>query len=247
VSEDTFEKIRASFPALAGAFSEFDEVAVYRFDKFVTKLLDFSADNITVEGALKRMEEAAPAERASIASGPFSAQGPVINGIPVIPGGPEPSGARAASPGAKLLHDAMFTAAAALSHRGADRRRIIVVVSDGQARGDDNSFDQVVDKLLDHGIQVYAIGTDQAFIARRFSVLDSYAKRTGGDACFLNSVDAMEKCYFRTTEAARNQYVLAYVSNNEARGPIKVFRELEVRSPRRDLEIRHRRGYYQYP
>src|SRR5262245_48645016 len=37
----TFEKIKKTIPALTGAFSAFDEVAAYRFDTFVLKLVDF--------------------------------------------------------------------------------------------------------------------------------------------------------------------------------------------------------------
>ena len=40
LSSGSLSKIQQTFPALAGAFSEFDEVAVYRYDKFVTKVLD---------------------------------------------------------------------------------------------------------------------------------------------------------------------------------------------------------------
>ena len=40
----TLSKIQQTFSSLAGSFSESDEVSLYRYDKFVTKVLDFSAD-----------------------------------------------------------------------------------------------------------------------------------------------------------------------------------------------------------
>src|SRR5262249_32776040 len=42
LSAGSLAKVKKTFSALSGAFSDFDEVAVYRYDKFVTKLLDFS-------------------------------------------------------------------------------------------------------------------------------------------------------------------------------------------------------------
>jgi VWFA-related protein len=246
VSENTFRKVRSTFPALAEAFSDFDEVSVYRFDKFVTKLLDFTGDRVLVGTTLQTLTEPSPARNSAIGSGPFSANGPVINGVPVIPGGPEP-GVHVSSQGTKLLHDAIFTAADALATRKADRRRIILIVSDGQTKGDQHSFDEAVNRLLDVGIEVYAVGMDQAFLSRHFSVLSSYAEQTGGGACFLNGARAMEDCYAQSTEEARNQYVLAYISTNKPAGDVRVFREINVEATSRNLKVHHRKGYFQYP
>ena len=246
LSVSSYEKVYNSFPALAGAFSDFDEIAVYRFDKFVTRLLDFTNDKLLVETTLRKLEEPSPAGNPTITGGPFSAIGPVINGVPASGGGPEP-GTHAAPPGAKLLHDAIFTAAGSLAQRKVDRRRIILVVSDGQAKGDIHSFQESVNQLLDRGIQIYAVGLDSSFFSRRFSVLNAYAQQTGGDACFLNSQRAMEACYVKSTEEARNQYILGYVSNNKVSGLFRVFRDIDVRVEKPGLETRHRKGYFQYP
>jgi VWFA-related protein len=246
LSEADYEKVFNSFPALAGAFSDFDEVMVYRFDKFVTKVLDSTDDKLLVASALRKLDQPAPARNPGMTSGPFSANGPVINGIPVIPGGPDPPHSRAYAPGAKILHDAIFMAADELGQRTTDRRKIILVVSDGQSRGDEHSFKDSINRLVDFGIEVYAIGMDEAFLSRKFSVLNAYADQSGGAACFLNSQHAMERCYARLTEEARNQYVLGYVSNNEPPAQLPVFREIDVRG-RSGLEMNHKKGYFQYP
>src|SRR5260370_10576105 len=52
LSSDSLSKVQKTFPALAGAFSQFDEVAVYRYHKFVTKVLDFSTNAEEVETAM---------------------------------------------------------------------------------------------------------------------------------------------------------------------------------------------------
>src|SRR5438034_5055915 len=77
----SLSKVQQTFPALAGAFSDFDEVAVYRFDKFVAKVLDFSRDSAVVETAMKTLREVQPdtATYPTSSRGPFSTPAPVTN------------------------------------------------------------------------------------------------------------------------------------------------------------------------
>ena len=82
----------------------------------------------------------------------------------------------------KVLNDAIFAAASDLSKRERNRRRIVLVISDGQNSGNDHSYDETTKTLLQTGIQVYAIGLDQPLPFKKFSVLDDYDKATGGDA-----------------------------------------------------------------
>jgi VWFA-related protein len=194
---------------------------------------------------MKTFQDIEPTEL-RVSSGPFSIPGPVINGYPVVPAPaigiiPKPNPH-------KLLHDALFQAASDLAKREAERRKMVLIVSNGTSDGTEHSYDETVSRLLDSGIQVYAVGMDVALLARGSSVLDSYADDTGGDACYLSSIEGLERCYSRSAEQARNQYVLGYISSNEVRGQLPVFREIEVRLSRfRDYEARHRKGYYQYP
>ena len=78
LSEISFQKVHNTFPALAEAFSDFDEVTVYRFDKFVTQVLDFTGDKLLVRllPALETLTDPAPTQNSNISSGPFSAYGP---------------------------------------------------------------------------------------------------------------------------------------------------------------------------
>jgi hypothetical protein len=88
---------------------------------------------------------------------------------------------------------------------------------------------------------------DAAFLGRKLSVLGSYASDTGGDACFLSSTEALETCYARSAEQARNQYVLGYVSSNRVEGNLPVFRNIAVKLTQAGYETLHKKGYYQYP
>lgn len=257
VGFDALSRIQNTFPALAGAFSAFDEVAVYRFDKFVTKLLDFSKEPEKIDTALKTMREIKPDANAALAinaPGPFSIPGPVINGFPVLP--PAQASAPPTQTGilvtpvprpSKVLHDAMYEAATELSKREQNRRKIVLVISDGVVSGSEHSFDDASKALLSIGAEVYAVGVSQPFPYNKVSVLDDYAKTTGGDVFFVGSKAHMERSFMAATEEARNQYVLGYMSNNEIQGAGPVFRLITVQIADRDLRTLHRKGYYQYP
>jgi len=246
---ESLSKVQKTFPALAGAFSQFDEVALYRYDKFVAKVLDFSADEERVTTAMNTLREVKPraVNDSNLPRGPFSIPGPVINGAPVVP--PGQVGVVITSPPkiTNVLNDAIFEAAADLAKRERNRRKIVLVISDGQNNGNDHSFDDTAKSLLQSGVQVYAVGLDQPFPYNKTSVLDDYAKTTGGDTYFVNSIQSIERSYASATEEARNQYVLGYVSNNEVLGPGPVFRDIQVKIAGNNLKTLHRKGYYQYP
>jgi len=249
---DSLSKVQQTFSALAGSFSQYDEVAVYRYDKFVTRIIDFSNNDEKFETAMKTMRDLKADINTgvgSIPSGPFSIPGPVINGAAVLPPGQANPGGTITPPpkASKVLNDAIFTAAADLSKRERSRRKMVLVISDGDTTGSDHSFDDARNILLQFGVQVYAVGLDQPFPFKKVSVLEDYAKETGGDVYFVGSVKNIEKSYMTATEEARNQYIISYVSTNEISGPGPVFRDITVQVATGNFKTLHRKGYYQYP
>jgi VWFA-related protein len=252
LAADSLSKVQQTFPALAGSFSQYDEVAVYRYDKFVTKILDFSNNSETYETAIKTMRDLKADINTGVGSvqgGPFSIPGPVINGAAVLPPGQANPGGTITPPpkASKVLNDAIFSAAADLAKRERSRRKMVLVISDGDTTGSDHSFDDTKTILLQFGVQVYAIGLDQPFPFKKLSILDDYAKATGGDVYFVGSIKNIEKSYMTATEEARNQYVLSYVSNNEINGTGPVFRDINVQVATGNFKTLHRKGYNQYP
>jgi VWFA-related protein len=244
ISEASLTRVKSSFPALIGAFAEDDEIAVYRFDKYVEKVMDFSSDRQQIERTFAGLLSASPSS-SSMAGGPFTDAGPVINGVPVIPG-VQSTGRTSALP-TKVLHDAVFQAAEDLAARGNDRRKVVLVASDGRNQNSKYSFDAALDRLLMHEVQFFGFGVDTSVFQRVRSSLGSYAKATGGDTCFSESQGSLEVCYQLSTEDARNQYVLGYVSTNKRPGVKPVFREIKVQLARSGLDVRYKKGYYQTP
>ncbi len=244
VSETALTRVKTSFPALLGAFAEDDEIGVYRFDKSVEKISDFTADRARLQAALETLNQATSSS-STLAGGPFASPGPVINGVPVIPG-VQSAGRTAATP-TKVLNDALFQAAEDLSARDSDRRKIVILISDGQNHNSTHSYDTALERLLMHEVQVFSIGVDTTVFQRLRSALSSYAKDTGGEAWFPESQAGIESCYSISTDGARNQYVLGYLSSNQRPAAKPVFREIKVQVSAKNVSIRHKRGYYQAP
>ena len=245
ISQEALTRVKNSFPALMGAFAEEDEIEVYRFDKHVEKLMDFTSDRVQIQRTFDKLVSSATASSSSTPSGPFAEPGPVINGAPIIPG--VQSAGRTIAPPTKALHDAIFQAAEDLGTRSVERRKIALIASDGRNQGSVHSYDATIERLLLYGVQVFSFGVDTSLFQRVRSTLLSYAKATGGDVCFPDSQNALESCYSLSTEQARNQYVLGYISANKRPAGKPVFREIKVQLSRAGTEIRHRKGYYQTP
>jgi VWFA-related protein len=240
----SLEKVQQTFSALAASFGESDEVALYRFDKFVTKVLDFSQDSAMLETSMKTMRDMNGREQFSaIPRDPFSTSGPVINGAEVVP--PDQSVPKATV--SNVLSDAIFAAASDLAKRDHDRRKIVLVISDGRDAGSVHTSDETLTSLLQSSIQLYAVTVGEDYLSKKSSVMRALTKATGGDAFYVKSTQSIEKSYSAATEEARNQYVLGYISMNVPKTADPVFRNIEVKLATARGETLHRNGYYQYP
>ena len=167
------------------------------------------------------------------------------------PPNPIPSGADRPKPvpTSRILHNAIYDAASVLKNRPEAKRRIILLISDGQVGGAGNTrkLEDNVELLLQNNIQVYSVATDYALREGPLSVLSVYAKSTGGDVFGGGSTRDMETAFTRITEQARNQYVLGYVSTNRPNASRGIFREIRVRTRFPGQETTHRKGYIQLP
>jgi VWFA-related protein len=219
-----------------------DEVAVYRYDNRVTLLQDFTEDEDAVRKSLDWMEDYEGG--VGRVGGQAPIESPVINGVPV-----SPTAARPQTADRRVLHDAVDEAALALRSRDADRRKVIIMISDGTERESLTSYEDVQFRLLETEVQIFAISIRTGLINRLFgnlaSPLDDYADFTGGDV-YVTGPGDLDPLYARLTSQARAQYVLTYRSTNEAPRDRLVFREIEIRS-RDGYSVFHRAGYYQAP
>lgn len=245
----SLRRVAASIVSLSSAFTDSDEVEAYRFDHIVMKLSDFTSNHEEFEKKLRPVQ--------SIAA---SAIGGHMNPLVILPGrGPKwlrwLLGDNSAD--FKNLNDPMFAAAKDLESRAADRRRLILIVSDGQVANDWSplqrksstafSFDQVRDHLVQHEIQVFGVSVGSGLLEGKMSILNAYAGATGGDVYYGMTQKAMESAFSNITEQSRHEYVLSYISNNEVPGLLPVTRKIQVKTIRPGLKVRHRESYLQYP
>jgi VWFA-related protein len=264
MSDTAMKKINESLPAITGAFSQFDEVALYTYGDTVRRVSDFNAVSDQLTGQLRRTKNQGNTGGVPVVSGPLAA-GPTVNGHPLDPGTPQ---VRTPLKQDRVLNDAVLRAALDLSKRDQEaaldpskrkqaRRKIIFIISDGTEWGSNASYNDVLKVLLSHEIAVYAIGVDSAAIpgynkATRLhlplmaygNILPKYASATGGELFAEFTRKAIEEAYARVTEVARNQYTLGYTTRAT---PASNYRMIEVRVKRPGLKVYAKDGYYPLP
>lgn len=253
ISDTSMKRVNETYQGMLGAFSQFDEVAVYTYDNTVRQVTDFQGANDKTLAALRRTRRRGRTGGVPVVNGPM-ASGPTINGRPA-----EPSARTVQTPQreTRALNDAMLRAAQDLSQREKARRRIIFLISDGQELDSSTSYAEVLKVLLSNEIIVYSIGVDTAGIpgveklARiRFpgqgtnNLLPKYVSATGGEHFSEFTRAAIERAYARLTEVARNQYTLGYTTRASVAGN---YRTIEVRVKRPGLKVYARDGYYPLP
>lgn len=229
------QRVQESLGALAAGFAPSDEVAVALYETFLHQPTEFFADNDALYDALRRIELAAPAPGRT---------GAPLTGAPRVdtsPGGPPVS--LSAGRRSKHLHDALYGATELLRSRARDRRRIILVVSDGaNARENTVTFDRVLERLLAWDIVVYGVVLERPRILGGPGTLENYAQRTGGEMFYPTAERSPGALYALVTEQARNAYTLGYVPRNTDR--TLGFHSIEVRVRRPNLIVKARDGYF---
>ncbi|HEV1995482.1 MAG TPA: VWA domain-containing protein [Candidatus Acidoferrum sp.] len=228
--------------AITAGINTSDEVLICRFD-----LSFYPGDGFT--GDLDKLR--ADLKDAQDHSGPSTA-GPVpfvtppsshARGVGEPPPGPATNlGSRPT----KALDDAVHSAAGLLHDRGASRRKIILLISDGLNGPQFNrhTYADTLEALLHDNISVYSLAVGHS-LKRKFSRLVNYASDSGGDIYYAVQSAALERLYSRITEEARHEYTLAYVPRGNSRNAN--YHKVEVRTTRGAVTIKTRRGYYTGP
>jgi VWFA-related protein len=258
------QKVNKTFPALQGAFGQFDEVAVYTYSSTYSRAKDYSSVGQTLAAVLNQLKTVRGRNNGPpVTGGPLGPQGPTINNIPVDAGAPTVS---TPPREAHVLNDAILAAAIDLSKRDRSRRKIIFVISDGREYGSNASYSDVLRVLLSNGILVYGIGVEGAAIPiygklqqkirlPKFGygdILPKYANATGGEISNELAQADIDRAYARVIGDARNQYTMGYLSRST---PSSAYRQIEVRvnrpSCKSDLrpcvDVTAKDGYYPLP
>jgi VWFA-related protein len=254
------DRVNAALGALQGAFTKYDEVAVYTYNNGPKLLTDFTgADSARLTQAIEESKgQGRDQLLAGDLSGPMS-QTTVINNQNFDPNTASSRGHTGIQLNAPkeyhVLNDAILAAATALSRKPVERRRVIYVISDGKEYGSTAHFKDVVKYLQTNSIEVDGtlVGDsslpvlgflDRVHLPLTMSdnILPKYSTATGGvfDAEYMSG--AIEKSFSRIAEEVRSRYTLDYITQE----PLidGKYRKLEVRVLRPGLTVLARQGYY---
>jgi VWFA-related protein len=253
------KKVQETLPALQGAFTQFDEVAIYTYSSTVGRVSDFNGAGKQLQVALNEVKGYSGANNGPpVTSGPLGPQGPIINGrpidSPVTPVSTPPKVAR-------VMNDAILEAARDLSKRDRSRRKVIFIISDGREQGSTASYNDTLKVLLTQNITVYALGVEGAAIPiydrlQRVhipktrglmgysDILPKYVNATGGGTVYDElSQTTIERAYAAAMGDARYQYTLGYSPKSTIGG----YRDINVQVLRPALKVYAKHGYYPLP
>lgn len=147
--------------------------------------------------------------------------------------------------GLTTLNDAIIGAAKALASRP-EKRRAIVVLSDGLDTFSKASADKAIESALAVGASIYAVdmsATDGNASRNQQSaaVLRSFAEKSGGRFVATPGGPALRDAFASIADELGHQYTIAFRPLNEKRDG--KWHKLDVKTSRSDLIVRSRKTY----
>lgn len=145
------------------------------------------------------------------------------------------------------LYDAVVMASDALAKRE-ERRRAIILVSDGGDSTSRASFDEAIRRASAANVAVYAVDLSDAGVYKTGAkdlgaeALKNMADKTGGRLFKAPGGAALRDAFTSTVEELRHQYTLGYESTNDKQDG--KWRKVEVQLNKPALSARTRQGYY---
>ena len=263
MTQDSMDRVNTALGALPDAFSKYDEVAVYTYNKstkMVTTFTGAASPRLTqaIETSKGKGREAL---MAGSLSGPMSQTNNINNQVFDPNTRPDRGGV---GPGIQLnpereihpLNDAILAAAAALSTRPVGKtRRVIYVISNGNEYGSKAKTSEVIHYLLANGIELdgtlvgdtalWGLGTLDKMhlpLMMQDNVLPKYQKATGGQIDSEFRPSEIEKSFARVAGEARNRYTVAYRTHEPFIDG--KYRSVEIKVLYPGLTVLARPGYY---
>jgi VWFA-related protein len=261
VTPDTMDKINASLAALQGAFTPYDEVAVFTYNNGVTERDGFSAAQGARLGVILDRSKGHGIEPVMGLGGPIS-QTLIKNNQIVDPNTTAVRGQQGITLNTPrefhVLNDAILQAAQLLATADRGRRRVIFVIGEGKEYGSTAKESQVIKFLQKNQIALYAtlVGDTSVpglgFLDRihlpltmRDNILPRYAAATGGECDPEFRPRGIQESFSKISEMVRNQYTIGYYSSEPVLDG--KYRKTEVRVMRPGLTVVAKEGYYPSP
>ena len=264
VTFDEMTKINNSLAALQGAFTPYDEVAVFTYNNGPRMRTDFTAAQSARLSAVLDQSKSVGREPMFYDTGTALGNnininnGQSMNSMPLTNSnhGTTQSNTINVPRDVHTLNDAILEAAKTLTHAGKGRRRIIYVISDGKEYGSTAKTKDVIRYLQTNKNAVYATLVHglptikgEGFLDKihlplqmRDNLLPVYTSATGGQVDPEFRQKGIEASFARISEQVRNQYTIGYYSHDPFIDG--KFRKVEVKVLRPNLTVVAKDGYY---
>lgn len=202
---------------------EKDTAAVVEFEGDTTLIRDLTSNVNRLRGGLREIAQTHPLPRRGYGGVP-----PVIYG---------------SQRGGTSIYDSVIAVSEDLLAKEAGRKTIILF-TDGIDTTSWMKRNDAIEAALRAEVVVYAIGIgDPAEDGVDKGELNKLCEPTGGRAFIPRDVEDLDQAFAQLEQSLRQQYLLAYEPTNDATDG--TFRKIEVRlNKRKDVRVRHRRGYY---
>lgn len=260
MTQDQMTRVNDALGALQDAFTKYDEVSVFTYNKVPKLMTDFTgAQSPRLTQSIERSKGGGrDTMMAGSLSGPLS-QTTVINDRNFDPNTAAVRGHTSMQLDAPKeihpLNDAILAAATALSRRPIDYRRVIYVISDGKEYGSKAKTAEVRKYLMTNRIEVdgtlvgdsavWGLGVLDRMhlpLMMRDNVLTPYVIATGGNVDSEFRTGEIQKSFARIAGEARYRYVVTYHTHQ----PLidGKYRTTEVRVLHPDLTVIAKKGYW---
>ncbi len=148
------------------------------------------------------------------------------------------------------IYDAVLLASRALAHRGDDRRRVIVLVTDAGETTSRSDFDAARREAVSSNVLLYTIvirpvKNENGRNTAGEHALETMTDTTGGAMFYPDTAQELTAIFDRIDRELRTQYRLAYYPN--PRGPANTYRSIEVKVTTGNYQVRHRKTYLTAP
>jgi Ca-activated chloride channel family protein len=151
--------------------------------------------------------------------------------------------------GGTAVHDAIYHSVnLKLSKEQGDRRKLIILISDGEDTASRFSRTESLEMAQRHDVTIYAISTNKTSDTRSREkvqgdeLLQVLADETGGKAYFPLKIDDLSADFQKIGDELRSQYVLSYTPTNANNDG--TFRRIRVEMVNDKHKARTRKGYF---
>jgi len=211
-----------------------DQAAIIPFTAYAFLEQGLTRDVINVYRALERVDVALPS---------YLGTGPAIGGIASGPG------IRVPGEGSTAIWDAIaVTASEILAKSPGQRRRAIILLTDGQDTSSRIRRSIAIEKAIEAETVVYAIGIgDSRYEGVNRDALNALADGTGGRAFFPKKEADLQIAFAEIERELRSQYLIAYSSSNKKRDGSYRRMRIEITDAalqKEQLRLRYRPGYF---